>query len=70
MTRGRVTAIETRMERIPTHDDMAKVFERLGRLEVASGATSAALQGVKESMARVEHMVDLLVKFQMKGPTP
>lgn len=61
----RVDAVEERVSRGPNHQDLTAMSLRLAEVERGVGVMSANLTGVREGVARVEHMTDLLVQTQL-----
>ena len=63
----RVVEVEQRLALIPTHADMKAVTDRVASVERGVAVVQTSIDGVRESIARVEHMTDLLVKHQLEG---
>ncbi len=63
----RVDTMEQQLASAPKHVDLAQMTTRLGVVERGVGVMEATLNGVRDSVRRVEHMTDLLLKHQIDG---
>jgi hypothetical protein len=62
---GRVTTIEGRLDRMPTHQDMTRLGERLGDVEVGVAAASATLKGMETTLNKIDHRIDMLFQNEL-----
>ncbi len=62
---SRIEGLEKKIVGMPTQEDMRELFRRLGHVESGVAVSTASLQANTAATARVEHMVDLLVKHQL-----
>lgn len=63
---GRVTHIEGRLDRMPTHQDMAKLSDRLGSVETSVAGAAATLRSMDAVLARIDHRVDMLFQNELE----
>jgi hypothetical protein len=62
---GRVTTIEGRLDRMPTHQDMTKFGDRLGAVEVGVASVAATLKGIETTLNGVNHRLDMLFQNEL-----
>lgn len=63
---GRVTTIEERMSRMPSHEDLRQVQGRVGDVEKGVAVIDVKVEGLGEIMKRVERQTNLLVDYQLR----
>jgi hypothetical protein len=63
----RVNTLETRVIGAPTHDDLRGLTTRLGGIETAVAGIAATQVATGQSQARIERMVEMLVKNELDG---
>jgi tetrahydromethanopterin S-methyltransferase subunit G len=64
----RIGAVEDRLKAMPEHADLESLNLRLGRVERNVDVVAAELRGVRESIARVERDLHLLIKHHLGPP--
>jgi hypothetical protein len=57
---GRITALEQRMQALPSHDDLRALQQRVGGLEVSVSVVGEKVNGLGQIMIRVEHQLTLV----------
>lgn len=62
---SRVITLEQRLNAAPTHGDFAALTTRVNAVETGVAVLHATLKSVGESVGRVEHMTNLLLKHQL-----
>jgi hypothetical protein len=63
----RVTSLEGRVIGAPKHDDLRSLTSRFSGLETAMAGIAATQVASRESQARIERMVEMLVKNELEG---
>ena len=59
---ARVADVEQKVAQMPSHADIRILIDRVGAVERGVAVVGTAIEGVKESTGRVEHMVDMLLQ--------
>lgn len=57
---GRISALEQRMQALPSHDDLRALQQRVGGLEVSVSVVGEKVNGLGQIMVRVEHQMNLI----------
>lgn len=63
---GRLAMVESRLDRMPSHDDLRALQARVGGLEREVAQVGERVSGVADIMRRVEHQTNLLVQHQLQ----
>ncbi len=61
----RTATMEKRIGDMPAHGDFRSLSDRVGKVEQGVAVAQASLDGLGNSIKRVEHQVDLLVAHQI-----
>ena len=61
----RMHEIEAQLARTVKHDEMGEVFDRLRAVETGVAVGNEALTGVRGSLGRIEHQLQLIVQAQL-----
>ncbi|TWB58695.1 DUF2730 family protein [Nitrospirillum viridazoti] len=64
----RLGSVETEMRHLPTDEDIAKLVDRIGKVEGSVQAVAVQVEGVNALVARVDREVGRLIDFHMKEP--
>ena len=64
---GRVAHIEGRLDRMPTHQDMTRLGDRLGFVEVGVAGAAATLKSMENILSKIDHRVDMLYQNELGG---
>nr|WP_255569578.1 DUF2730 family protein [Neoroseomonas alba] len=62
---GRVTAIEERLSKMPNHEDLRQLQERVGNVEKGVAVVDQKVSGLKDIMVAVSHQTTMLVQHHM-----
>ncbi len=62
----RVEEIDERVSKAPSYEDIAKLADKLAGLSREVAVVGESVGGVRASVSRVEHMMDMLVKQQLE----
>lgn len=62
----RVNALEHDLRTAPTHSDITGLTARVAAVEGAVGVVKEGVDGIRDSLHRVERMTDLLLKHQLE----
>jgi len=68
---AKVTLLEQRIERMPSHEDMRSLGTRIGEVERGVAVVHAKVDGATELLKRIAHHTDMLMQHQLdeeKGP--
>lgn len=66
----RVTELEKLARTAATREDMAGVYDRLGKVEQSSAANGATLSGVQNTAGRIEHQLNILINHALNKDRP
>jgi tetrahydromethanopterin S-methyltransferase subunit G len=64
----RIGAVEERLKSMPEHDDLEVLNQRLGKVERSVDVVATELRGVRESIARIERDLHLLIRHHLGPP--
>lgn len=64
----RLKAVERKIDLAPTHADLRVIQDRIGGAEQGIAVGNARIQGVQESLGRVERDLTLLLQHQLREP--
>ena len=66
----RINAVEDRLSKMPSHDDLRALQDRVNDLDRAVAVVAERVTGVHDILKRVEYQVQLLVRHQLSEGAP